>query len=72
MTGTVTAVLRSVLRRLLRGRLVWLVLLAMCVASYFTNVNPDMGLHFRRETVIAFVTLGVLLLLEPRRRVTAG
>ena len=56
----------------LRGRLVWLVLLAMCVASYFTNINPDMGQHFRMETIIAFVTLGLLLLLEPRRRVTAA
>lgn len=59
-------------RDTLRGRLVWLVLLAMCMASYFTNVTTDTGQHFRLETVIAFVTLGLLLLLEPRRRVTAA
>lgn len=48
----------------LRGLLVWLTLLAMCVASYFTNVSPDMVQHFRGDTIICFVTLGVLLLLE--------
>ncbi len=51
----------------LRGLLVWLTLLAMCVASYFTNVSPDMVQHFRNDTLIAFTTFGVLLLLELNR-----
>ncbi|MGV3625209.1 MAG: discoidin domain-containing protein [Archangium sp.] len=51
----------------LRGVLVWLSLLAMCVASYFTNLTPDMEAHFRGATVICFATLGALLLLELRR-----
>lgn len=51
----------------LRGLLVWLAVLAMCVASYFTNINPDMVQHFRAETIICFVMLGVLWLLEVGR-----
>ncbi|PZR14383.1 MAG: hypothetical protein DI536_09995 [Archangium gephyra] len=51
----------------LRGLLVWLVLLAMCVASYFTNVSPDMVMHFRDETIVCFAALGALLLLEVGR-----
>ncbi|MDP2273507.1 MAG: discoidin domain-containing protein [Archangium sp.] len=47
-----------------RGVLVWLVLLAMCVASYLTNLSNDAGAHFRMETIILFVTLGALWLLE--------
>jgi hypothetical protein len=47
-----------------RGVLVWLVMLAMCVASYLTNISPDMGLHFRQETLILFGTLGALWVLE--------
>lgn len=50
-----------------RGVLVWLVLLAMCVASYFTNISSDMGRHFQQETAILFVTLGALWLLEVTR-----
>lgn len=47
-----------------RGVLVWLVLLAMCVASYFTNLSSDGNNHFRMETVVLFTTLGALWLLE--------
>lgn len=47
-----------------RGVLVWLVLLGMCVASYFTNISTDTGTHFRLETVVLFSTLGLLWLLE--------
>lgn len=47
-----------------RGVLVWVTLLLMCIASYFSNVNVDTGQHFRLETIILFVTLGVLWLLE--------
>ncbi|MFO0601042.1 MAG: discoidin domain-containing protein [Myxococcaceae bacterium] len=48
----------------LRGWLAWLAVLGMCVASYFTNVNPDMGVHFRQDTVVCFTTLAVLFALE--------
>lgn len=47
-----------------RGVLVWLVLLAMCVASYLTNISTDMNLHFRDETLVLFGTLGALWILE--------
>ncbi len=47
-----------------RGVMVWLVLLAMCVGSYLTNLSSDAGTHFRLETVVLFVTLGALWLLE--------
>ena len=50
-----------------RGTLVWLVLLAMCVASYVTNLPSDIGLHFRYDTWVAFGALGLLLLLEVKR-----
>ena len=50
-----------------RGVLVWLVLLAMCVASYFTNLSTDSNSHFRLETIILFVTLGALWVLEFKR-----
>lgn len=48
----------------LRGTLAWLVLLAMCVASYFTNLGGSAAEHFQAETVILFVTLGLLWVLE--------
>lgn len=51
-----------------RGTLVWLTVLGMCVASYFTNLPSDIGVHFRYDTVVAFVTLGLLLLLEVKRQ----
>lgn len=47
-----------------RGVMVWLVLLGMCVGSYLTNLSTDAGTHFRQETVVLFVTLGALWLLE--------
>jgi hypothetical protein len=48
----------------LRGAMVWLSLLVMCVASYFPNVGTDLGNHFRLETLICFATLGALWVLE--------
>ncbi len=50
-----------------RGVMVWLVLLAMCVASFFTNLSTDAGKHFQQETMVLFVTLGALWLLELTR-----
>jgi hypothetical protein len=43
-----------------RGRLVWLALLMMCVASYFSSLTPDLAVHFRIETIIVVVTLVAL------------
>lgn len=54
----------SGLRTTLRGTLVWLVVLAMCVGSYFTNLSTDAGLHFRYETFVCFAMLGALFVLE--------
>jgi hypothetical protein len=51
----------------LRGLLVWCTVLAMCVASYFTNIPTDTGVHFRMDTIVCFAALGVLLLLEVKR-----
>jgi hypothetical protein len=42
------------------GRLRWLVLLAMCAASWTTSLGPDLGAHFRGDTIIVVVTLLVL------------
>ncbi len=47
-----------------RGRLVWVSLLLMCVASYFTSLTPDLSVHFRLETVIVMVTLVILATLS--------
>jgi hypothetical protein len=54
----------SGLRTTLRGTLVWLVVLTMCVGSYFTNLSTDAGLHFRYETFVCFAMLGALFVLE--------
>ncbi len=51
----------------LRGLGVWVTLLAMCVASYFTNLSTDIGLHFKLETFVCFTALGALFLLEVLR-----
>lgn len=40
---------------------VWLTLLFMCAAQYFTVMIPDLGLHFYFETVVLFTTLTILL-----------
>ncbi len=42
------------------GRLRWLALLAMCAASWTTSLGPDLGAHFRQDTIIVVVTLVVL------------
>ena len=44
--------------------MVWLVVLGMCVGSYFTNLSTDAGLHFRYETFVCFAMLGALFVLE--------
>lgn len=51
----------------LRGLLVWCTVLAMCVASYFTNIPTDTGVHFRMDTIVCFAALGALLVLEVKR-----
>jgi len=40
---------------------VWLTLLFMCAAQYFTTMVTDLGLHFYFETVVLFTTLTILL-----------
>jgi hypothetical protein len=40
-----------------RGRLTWLLLLGMCIASYFTSFTADIGPHFRADTMVLLVTL---------------
>ncbi len=40
---------------------VWLALLAMCSASYWTSFTPDMGLHFRYDTYVLLITLGFIV-----------
>ncbi|MFT3710534.1 MAG: discoidin domain-containing protein [Archangium sp.] len=48
----------------LRGMLVWVVLLAMCVGSYLTNIPTDVGVHFRQDTIVCFTALLALFALE--------
>lgn len=47
-----------------RGRLTWLLLLGMCVASYFTSFTGDIGAHFRMDTVVLLTTLIAIALLQ--------
>lgn len=48
----------------LRATLVWAALLAMCAASYFTNLTPEIALHFRLDTIVVFTALAAVLMLE--------
>jgi hypothetical protein len=48
----------------LRGALTWVVLLAMCAASYVTNIPTDIGVHLRQDTVVCFAALLALFALE--------
>lgn len=48
----------------LRGALVWIALLLMCVGSYVTNIPSDIGVHFRQDTIVCFATLIALFALE--------
>jgi hypothetical protein len=43
--------------------LIWIALLAMCGAQYFTVLTPDFGLHFWLASVILFATLLLVLLI---------
>jgi hypothetical protein len=47
-----------------RGRLGWLVLLLMCAASWTTSLTPDLGAHFRGDTIIVVTTLVLLAVLS--------
>jgi hypothetical protein len=49
------------------ARVVWLALLAMCVASYFTSFTVDLAQHFAADTAVLLVTLGVLATVLVRR-----
>jgi hypothetical protein len=42
---------------------VWLTLLFMCAAQYFTVMVSDLALHFYFETVVLFTTVTILLVL---------
>jgi hypothetical protein len=44
-----------------RSAFIWLVLLGMCVAQYFTVLETDRGLHFYFASVVLFATLTALL-----------
>jgi hypothetical protein len=44
-----------------RSAFIWLVLLGMCVAQYFTVLETDRGLHFYFATVVLFAALTALL-----------
>jgi hypothetical protein len=46
------------------GRVGWLMLAAMCVASFFTSLTPDLGAHFRQDTFVMLTTLGGLWLVQ--------
>jgi hypothetical protein len=50
---------------------VWVTLLAMCAAQYFTVPVTDLGLHFYMATVLLFTALTVMLLLLAREDVLA-
>jgi hypothetical protein len=54
------------------GRLQWLVLLAMCVASFFTSLTADLGAHFRMDTWVLLVALALLWLLQVVRSLQPG
>lgn len=46
------------------GRLDWMVLLTMCVASYFTTLTADLGKHFRIDTWVLLSAFGLLWLVQ--------
>lgn len=46
------------------GRLQWMALLAMCVASFFTSLTADMGKHFRTDTWVMLAALALVWLVE--------
>jgi len=46
------------------GRLVWMILAAMCVASFFTSLTWDLGVHFRLDTFVMLAALGAAWLVQ--------
>ncbi|MEW5739510.1 MAG: hypothetical protein AB1938_11320 [Myxococcota bacterium] len=47
------------------GRLAWIALCLMCVASWlFTSLTPDLGVHFRNDTWVMLTALGALWLVQ--------
>ena len=46
------------------GRVTWLLLLGMCVASFFTSFTGDVGAHFKMDTVVLLTTLVAIALLQ--------
>ncbi|MEW6432011.1 MAG: discoidin domain-containing protein [Myxococcota bacterium] len=54
------------------GRLAWMVLLAMCVASYFTTLTADLGKHFRTDTWVLLSAFGLLWLVQVVRSFRRG
>ncbi len=47
-----------------KGRWQRAVVLAMCVAAFFTTFEASLGAHFQKETFVVLATLGFLALLE--------
>ena len=45
---------------------VWITLLAMCAAQYFTVLVTDLGLHFYLATALLFAALTTMMLLLVR------
>ena len=44
-----------------RGAFPWLVLTAMCAASYFTSITADTTTHFYQDTVVFSVAMAALV-----------
>ncbi|HTU56889.1 MAG TPA: hypothetical protein VMF89_00620, partial [Polyangiales bacterium] len=42
------------------GAWIWITLLLMCAAQYFTTLVPDLALHFYTSTVTLFAALFVM------------
>jgi hypothetical protein len=74
--------LLAVERRLRKGDLgapvsatdagLWLVMLGLCVAQYWTVLVTDLGLHFHLATVLLFVALTAIVVLQVRADVREG
>lgn len=51
---------------------VWLILLGLCVAQYWTVLVTDLPLHFHLATVLLFGALGAIVLVQLRADVREG
>jgi hypothetical protein len=51
---------------------VWLILLGLCVAQYWTVLVTDLPLHFHLATVLLFAALGAILVVQLRADVREG